>query len=150
MGMEANVYGTPQSELIVPSQPLAGLSAKELKKIVNSWHRLLVLCGFWGLSTLALFSMVGIFMVERGEELGPFAILIGLGVVYLVCIYGTLAKKTWGRVLGMIVCSLMLFGFPIGTLLGAMGLFGFVGAKPLFGASGLNYAEVKQQYKLLK
>lgn len=148
--MEANVYGPPQSELIAPPQPLAGLSAKELKKIINGWHRLLVLCSFWGLSVLALFSMVGILMLEKGEELGSFGFLLALGAIYLACIWGTLAKKTWGRVLGMIVCSLMLFGFPIGTLLGAMGLFGFVGAKPLFGASGLNYAEVKQQYRLLK
>jgi len=51
------------------------------------------------------------------------ALLAGLALPGFAAGYGMLARRTWGRVLGIVVAALSLFSFPVGTLIGAYVLF---------------------------
>lgn len=50
-------------------------------------------------------------------------VVIGLAIPALIAGIGLLARKSWARVLGVIVSVFMLFGFPVGTLIGIYAIF---------------------------
>ena len=50
-------------------------------------------------------------------------LVIGLALPALVAGIGVLARKSWGRILGIIVSVFALMSFPIGTLIGIYAIF---------------------------
>ena len=50
-------------------------------------------------------------------------LVIGLALPALVAGIGVLARKSWGRILGIIVSVFALISFPIGTLIGIYVIF---------------------------
>lgn len=90
-------------------------------------------------------------MAFAGKSPGGLRLFfLGLLVFYVFAIVGTLKRTSWGRVLGIICCCLMLINVPIGTIIGVIGLFAFIKAKELFGPERITHAEVKQAFKDLK
>lgn len=145
-----NIYEQPQSDVGMENSPAFDLDKSELKSIINSWHRLIVLCCFW---FLAFITCLAVFIPTISGDPQTFyiGIFFGiLGLVYLASMIGTLFKTAWGRYMGMTVCVFMLLGIPIGTVLGIMGLFGYDGAKKLFGKDALSIKAVKSAYKVKK
>jgi hypothetical protein len=64
-----------------------------------------------------------VFWAASGEMRGggpPEALILGLG---LSAAYGLYKRRPWGRVLALIDCSISLFSFPVGTIVGAYGLW---------------------------
>jgi hypothetical protein len=51
------------------------------------------------------------------------ALVFGLAIPGLIAGIGLLARKSWARVLGVIVSAFGLVSFPIGTLIGAYAIF---------------------------
>ena len=46
-----------------------------------------------------------------------------IGAVQIITGFGIVTFKSWGRILGIVCCGLSLFSVPIGTILGAYGLW---------------------------
>jgi hypothetical protein len=59
---------------------------------------------------------------------GPLMLILSVVVLLIAVIegataYGLLARKPWGRILAIIVSILSLLSIPLGTILGAFGLY---------------------------
>ena len=50
-------------------------------------------------------------------------VMVGLTLPDFIAAFGLLARKRWGRILGIVVGVLNLPGFPIGTLIGGYAIF---------------------------
>lgn len=86
-------------------------------------------------SVLAMAAMGGVLMHGGAQSLqgvpplgGPFFLIIAV-IVLLTAIlngataYGLLARKSWGRILAIIVSILSLLSIPFGTILGGFALY---------------------------
>jgi hypothetical protein len=67
-----------------------------------------------------------------------------------MAVVGLFKRTAWGRILGIIVCVISLINIPIGTAIGAFGLFAFFGAPELFGSNRVTHRELKTEFKLQK
>ena len=56
-----------------------------------------------------------------GESIGIFLFILALPG--LICGYGLLTKKSWSRIIGIILSCLSLISIPIGTAIGIYGLW---------------------------
>lgn len=71
-------------------------------------------------------------------------------LVNWVAIYASLVRPNGGRTNGILACGFMLLGFPLGTILGLLGIIAFVGGKPLFGANKIQHKDLEKEYKFRK
>lgn len=83
----------------------------------------LLVLGLAGGTALALGGELG-----GGAGLSALAILAGVvvaagGIPELLAWYGISKRAPWGRWLGIVVCTTMLAGFPVGTAFGAWGMW---------------------------
>lgn len=98
---------------------------------------------FSGLGILAAFGAMVLFggaagivgMAAEGEDAAIAMPIIGLtGTVLtiflfavslpgLIAGFGLLSLKPWARILGIVLCAIQLINIPIGTILGAYGLW---------------------------
>jgi hypothetical protein len=143
--METNADNKEISE----STDFYQLNPDELKKIIDGWNRLMLVCIVWGLSLLLWIGGIIIphmFMYAEPRFDAILYFIIPLICLIVAAIVGTRRKKEWGRILGIVLCSIMLIGIPIGTFFGIVGLIGYSGAKPLFGPNGIEYSKVKLAY----
>jgi len=147
---EINPYSAPQSEVFEPqvgSDQFKDLDFKQFKKLyyrscnVNAITFLLVL----GLAALVLAAW---FVDPDGDV--PKGVFIGLAAFYASAAFGLFKRTSWGRVSGIIVCIISLISVPIGTAIGAFGLFAFFGAPQLFGPNRVTHASLKTEFKLRK
>jgi hypothetical protein len=77
-------------------------------------------------------------------------LLWGVLAFNLVTFIGLLLRTDWGRALGIIACVLMLINIPMGTIIGIVGLFAFLGAAQLFGEGRITHAQAKAAFKARK
>ncbi len=91
---------------------------------------LMVLAGsfFAGLAPVAndpeatrIFSLITGLNTLMAAVISGFLAL--LSVPGLIAGAGMLARKSWGRILGIVVSAFSVLNFPVGTLIGAYGLF---------------------------
>jgi uncharacterized membrane protein (DUF2068 family) len=75
--------------------------------------------------------MMGGGMMDGGLFAG-FGVIIGvvfiaLGVFYAIAGFGLWSHKPWARIVTLVLSVISLFSFPLGTIIGALGiwLFGF-------------------------
>ncbi len=83
------------------------------------------------------------------EVTAPVDVLFLLGIIvilYGIGVYGTFFKRSWARTYGIVLCCVLMLGFPVGTALGIFGLFSFQGAKVLFGPNAIPYSKIKETY----
>lgn len=83
----------------------------------------LLVLGLAGGTALALGGELG-----GGAGLSALAIVAGVvvaagGIPELLAWYGISKRAPWGRWLGIVVCTTMLAGFPLGTAFGAWGMW---------------------------
>ena len=90
-------------------------------------HGILVLVGAFLLLFLA---GIGVFSGEpeaalilgiAGTSIG--LLMVGLALPGILAGYGLLARKPWGRILAIVVSVLGIMNFPLGTIIGAYGLW---------------------------
>lgn len=76
------------------------------------------LCVFYGLLGLLFIVLFGS-ESEGMSIVGPALLLLAIGLIHGAIAFGAARSAPWARVASMVVGCLMLFGFPIGTLIGA-------------------------------
>ena len=148
---ETNPYSAPQTDVHANraiTDKLQGLAFKQLKKL---YHRS---CNVNAITFLLGLGLIGLAIVSMlpNAEYEPFMrfVFVGLAVFYGVAVVGLFKRTAWGRILGIIVCIISLINIPIGTAIGAFGLFAFFGAPELFGSNRVTHRELKSEFKLQK
>ena len=99
---------------------------------------------------IALPSLIPAEMPRNETALVFQTVLTTLGILYLIGAVGIFLRARWGRIVGIIACVLMLANIPLGTIIGIIGLFAFIGAPKLFGPDRLRHGDLKQAYKAAK
>ena len=148
---ETNPYSAPQTDVYAHraiTDKLQGLDFKQLKKLYHRSRNVTAITFILGLNLiiLAVVSM----LPDTGYETPMRLILIGLAAFYAVAIVGLSRRTAWGRILGIIVCIISLINIPIGTVIGAFGLFAFFEAPELFGSNRVTHRELKAEFKIQK
>lgn len=144
-----NPYAAPAAPVLTVEQtPLADRSPEQIRKL---YHRSVNADAIAFLMSLGLVIMIGaLFAVSKvGNPVGML-VIAGIGLFFLVTVIAIFKRAAPGRVLGIIGCCLMLLNFPIGTLIGILGIIAFAGAKELFGPNRIPRAVVKAAYKAMK
>lgn len=126
---------------------LSAMTDAQVRKLyyrsVNVFVIGLLVCGSAIILSLGLFTL-DTFTPDEKLLIGTFA------AVLLIATVGIFMRSQWGRILGVLVCILSLLNFPIGTIVGAMGLFAFFGAPQLFGKKRIPHSELKQEFNSRK
>jgi len=148
---EPNPYATPESDVAVEVNANASLSDLDFKKLKKLYYRSCNVNAITFLIGLALiFILVGLFQ-SRDQIDSLFLLMIsGLVVFYVLAIVGLYTRKSWGRILGIIVSVLSLINVPVGTLIGIFGLFAFIGSPQLFGENRFTHEALKTEFKWQK
>jgi hypothetical protein len=110
-----------------PVNPIAG--PVKVIGIIYAVFAALTLIGVLVMAAMGGMIMQGLVMPLAQHSIeGPLMLVLS-GVVLLIAIlegvtaYGLLARKPWGRILAIIVSILSLLSVPLGTVLGAFGLY---------------------------
>ena len=121
------------------------ISAEESRVILAAWKRLRLMAYLFIALVLAGFISVGgaYFNGISGDEFDYGAVLVGIFAFLLVSI-GLLSRKPWGRIVSFIIFILLLIGFPVGTLIGVLGLFALSRARPLYQSDGPTIAGLEE------
>lgn len=147
---ETNPYSAPQSEVYEPqvgSDQFKDLDFKQFKKL---YYRSCNVNALTMLMALGLVALVIAAVVVGSEGEAPRGVFIGMAAFYAAVVIGLFKRTSWGRILGIIVCIISLISIPIGTAIGAFGLFAFFGAPQLFGPARVTHASLKTEFKLRK
>ena len=159
-----NPFSAPQTDPTATGDingPLGALDHKTIKKLRNASHSIRTIGVLWGLGTIA-YAVIGILSIAGVDEYDsrnqPGAmppVLTGLLGLALSGLLGTAAwscftRPTWGRTLGIVLSALSLIGFPLGTLIGALLLYYFIGGKRLYGPDAIRHADISAEYKRRK
>ncbi len=94
--------------------------------------------------------------ITQSAEVDPLVIniviliFILLAIFFLFAVFGLYQRTSWGKVLGIIACILMLISIPVGTIIGIAGLFAIFGSPKLFGKDRFTHKELKAEFKLRK
>jgi hypothetical protein len=157
--MTDNVFAPPQAKLDVHEGPevLWQMSWKDLRKLYLASVNVRALGVLYGLGAFgaivaAIFFFVGTIGTSNGGAApGILAAVVAVfGLIYVAACVSSYTRPTWGRWLGIVVCVLGLFSFPLGTLIGIMGLIAYAQGGKLFGPDRLPHNDVAVVYKQRK
>jgi len=123
------------------------MDTKELKKLRDASLCIRVLGLLWvavaifsflivaGMASMAMDRTTAIMAPQTMDRLAPIVISFCLvtGVLTGIASVCALLRPVWGRPVGMVICCLSLIHFPIGTLIGIIGLIAFSRGVKLFG-----------------
>jgi hypothetical protein len=130
------------------------IETKKLKQLYNASRSIKALCAIWILGLV--FQIVILLYASFAQGLTPekrihaFMFFVPIIVLNLATIIGCFQWASWGRILGAITCILILFGFPLGTILGILGLIAFIRSPELFGRNRLDPDQLIVEYKMRK
>ncbi len=161
MADAANPYAAPDTDIAsgpeLPKQhPLAGWGIDQVKRLSNASQsiRALGALGFVVCVMMAVSLPVTLDAPTRSDlwfgvlhspaVLFPYTVLIGIAVVI------AFRRPGWGRIYGIVVCSLSLIFFPFGTLFGYFGILAFAQGKLLFGSNRVTHGEIVKLFKAMK
>ena len=155
--MTDNVFAPPQAELEtrVGPEELWDMEYKQVRKLAMASLNIRALGALWGLGALAILAGVAV-LVSAGNPdaregaVGLAALFFVSGGLSAAASYTAYARPRWGRGLGIVLCILGLLNFPIGTAIGAVGIFAYVQGARLFGPDKLLHKDVMAVYKQRK
>lgn len=152
-----NPYATPDAKLqhSIDQPLLERLSSQKLKVLYRRSRTVKVIAGLWLFFGMlfALCAILAMFGVLTPADLSRSEFVIGSAVLALATLIpgiGLIGRAAWGKVAGIGACILSLFGFPVGTLIGVLGLAAIFGAPELFGKHRISHTDIKAAYKTAK
>ena len=124
----------------------------EARKLYNHSRSVGALVFLWCLGLVVIVAVAIPNTMASAQRTGADGrivnVIIGTYVVMSLLmvagIIGCWMRTTWGRVIGFILCSLMLLKFWIGTLIGIFGLIALANGKRLFGPDRLTHRYLKE------
>jgi O-antigen/teichoic acid export membrane protein len=106
--------------------------AKKLKLYEKAGRVIRLMAWISGIGVLAMAAAVVIPLIDKPEpsEAGPIAVVVIVLALIVLFVFFQLAlgaaikqHKAWGRTVGIAYGVILLFGFPIGTIVGAYCLY---------------------------
>jgi hypothetical protein len=154
---QADVFAPPRSNIEVREGPevLWAMTWKEVRKLYLASVNIRALGFLYVLGAVGIIAASGVMsLAASGASTPPpaafTALFIGLGALYIAACYTCFARPTWGRWLGIVLCVISLLSFPIGTIIGIMGLIAYAQGGRLFGADRISHKDVALVYKQRK
>jgi hypothetical protein len=132
---------------------LTSYSFEEVQKLYNTSRNVSTIggiCAFFAVMYLLMFLLFVSVFESSQEELGAMALLFGAMILFSMSAIGLFKRTNWGRTLGIISCVLLLLVFPIGTIIGIVGIRALSSAPGLFGGNTLTHDEIKNEFNKLK
>ncbi len=145
-----NPYTAPKAAVVAADLPEEGLDRLDDKALKKLYYRSCNVTGLAVLLSLGVVVILGVLSLAGPRVEGDILFLMVILAFYCITATGLFIRSSWGRILGIIVCSLSLISIPIGTLIGLMGLFAFFGAPQLFGPNRILHRDLKAEFKLRK
>ena len=148
---EENPYTPPVADpSIAPQrQSLPEMDTPSLKVLRNDSHTIRAL---GALSVLAAIVGPMIILFAPQEESPGLAYAIGGGffLFFGLVSYCSWWRPSWGRIPGILYCALALFSFPIGTIIGILGIISYARGGPLFGPDRYPHSVLDAEWKYRK
>lgn len=148
-----NAYAPPATDIRQNPIDSAGapkLGPDEARRFYNHSRSIGALVFLWCLGLVIMAAILVPNVLESAKRAGGnpdlglfFAIVGGMVLLLLAGIVGCWRRESWGRVVGMVLCALMLFNFWIGTLIGIFGLIELARSSRLFGPGRLTHRHLK-------
>lgn len=153
--MTDNVFAPPASTLEDRGGPdaLWEMPFKELARLRNASINIRVFGFLFGLGAAGSLLMVGLGGLGAARSNATpgtvivLVILLASGLLSAAACAGAYARPRWGRVVGFIACAVNMIGFPLGTLIGALGLYAYYRGDKLFGPERFLHNDVVAAYK---
>ncbi|MCP5537583.1 MAG: hypothetical protein H7A51_15290 [Akkermansiaceae bacterium] len=148
---ENNPYATPQSDISVTGDRASfhDLDTKALKKLRNNSHTIRALGGVNILVILVSASLLSLLSSHYLDQLSV-GIAIAAIILGLLSAYALWWRPAGGRVIGILSCILMLASFPIGTLIGILGIISLSQSGILFGPDKPRHKDIEAEWKYRK
>ncbi len=148
--MDSNqIYQTPDHTEQITASP--GLDFTDVKELWNYSRTLRSIGALFALGAIIFgFAAAAIISEVDSSDKGGMALFAALFVYQTVGVYVMYKRPLWGRIVGMVICSVMLIGFPVGTLIGVLGLRAVIKGKALFGDDRLIHKDLKKLFKDMK
>lgn len=155
--MTDNVFAPPRASLDVQEGPEAlwDMPWKDLRKLYSASSNIRALGGLYGIGAFGSIAALVFLSMAAGaaqQEL-PYSstavlvFVVAVAVIYVAACVSSYTRPRWGRWVGVGICVLSLVSFPLGTLIGALGLVAYARAGKLFGPGRLLHKDVAAVYK---
>jgi len=147
-----NPYAAPlESGVVTASRnDFPDIETKALKRLRNDSHSIRAVAALLilGAGILLMVLIVTVFSGNVGytEQL----LMLGITAFHGIVATGLIVRAPWGRVLGFISGALMLFVFPIGTLIGVLFLIALGRGGRLFGINRFTHKALETEWKYRK
>jgi hypothetical protein len=152
-----NVYAPPKSNLEpqITGSLIDRLKKYDDKSLNKLYYRSCNVSAIAGLMIIGVAILASLFLFtnvlkDTSTPSTPAAVLIAILAFNLIASVGIILRTTWGRVLGIVACTIMLINIPMGTIIGIVGLFAFINAKSFFGIDRITHTELKKEFKFRK
>lgn len=148
-----NPYVASNVEKGVAVEPMAftELSFKELKTIRDHSNVVTVLGVIWSISSTCWFlGAIYTFWEDAPRALLFSGLYFGVAAIMAVSAYGSFQRPKWARVVCMIPCVFALIGFPLGTILGIIGLIALRKGDVLFGETRYQPKDLTKEFQYRK
>ena len=150
-----NPYAPPKSDLniTIGRRLFPEMDFNTVKKLRNHSHSIRTLGWLWG-AIAGLYSIVSLTNILGGgglltERYGWNMITV-IFFIHLTAAYSAIKRPRWGRIVGIVLCTIGLIGFPLVTVIALLGLMAFVGSAPLFGDNKILHKDLEREYQYRK
>ena len=140
--------GVVVPDAVASGRALANTSTKQLRALYYYSVAIQQLSLLWLFSaccvgTLLLPLSISLVPVQSAPSEAAMAAFISLGLVGL----GGFIRAGWCRLLGLFLSVLLLAAFPVGTVLGLIGIVCYARGRRLFGRNRVSHALLKREYE---
>lgn len=129
---------------------LALLSLEELVKLKKASDGLKGMSIAWTILCAAVAALAVMAIFSSKPHNGITSILVLTTLASLALAYGLLHREDWAQTVGFIIFGLLCLAFPVGTIIGGLGIYRLVNSKNLFGADAPTHDEITQAVKNAK
>lgn len=152
-----NPYQAPvaQNETATPAPTYKQLHTVELNKLYHRSRNIGAIAALCTIGVIVMGFVASMPLIEPNEfqdseSQAVIAILGSIGLFQLIAAIGLFKRTSWGKILGFVVCAIMLVNIPIGTLIGIVGIIALSQGGDLFGANRITHKELKAEFILRK
>lgn len=144
--MRENPFLPPKSnvhDLSNDKISITKLSIKEVKQLKNLSNNIRSIGSFWLIGAILAIA----FSVFKSQKANDATLYILMAIYCLLFVYICYLRPFWGRHAGIAYSTLSLAIFPLGTILGAIGLYSIYRGKLLFGKDRIKHCDIIKEFK---
>ena len=118
---------------------------KQLRKCFYIMQVVSVMFGLMGMGQLSFAALMFWAPTPLYARIAVALICVVLAVTNITTLVAWYKKSSYGRNLGIVTSAIALAGFPIFTIVGIVGIFGFVNGTEFFGSHRVHIQDIKSE-----